>query len=333
MVNEDFIFDFISIIDSKSIGIDKGLIKESLRELFLSYSVLKKQNPEEFLSNNSSLIKLYFASMKLNGLSDKTIRNYRYHFDRFLKFVNKPLLKVSTDDIRLFLTDLVDKKHIKNSTLETEKSILKSLFSWLEVEEYILKSPAKRIKPTKVEKRLRKSMPLEDIELMRCSCVTSRERCVLELLFSTGVRLEELHKINIDDLNWQDNSIKVIGKGNKERVVYFSSKSKLYIKKYLEDRPISNSNALFITSKQPRNRLGNRSVQIELKNISSRAGIEYSVFPHLLRHSFATVGLNAGMSINVIHDLLGHERLDTTMIYAKTDTETAKYEYRKHLNQ
>lgn len=121
-------------------------------------------------------------------------------------------------------------------------------------------------------------MPLEDIELMRCSCVTSRERCILELLFSTGVRLEELHKINIDDLNWQDNSIKVIGKGNKERIVYFSPKSKLYMKKYLADRPDSTSNALFITSKQPRNRLGNRSVQTELKHISKRAGIDYSVF-------------------------------------------------------
>jgi len=333
MVGEDFIFDFIQIIESKRIGIDRGLIKESMRELLSQYSVSKKQEAETFVLNNTNLVGLYFSTMKLNGLSEKTMKNYKYHFDRFLAFVNKSILKVTTDDIRLFLTDLISKNHIKNSTLETEKSILKSLFSWLETEEYILKSPAKRIRPTKIERRLRKSMSLEDIELMRCACATSRERCIFELLFSTGVRLEELHEINITDLNWQENSIKVIGKGNKERIVYFSPKSKIYIKSYLKDRGISKSDALFITQRQPRNRLGNRSIQKELKTISAKAGIEYSVFPHLLRHSFATIGLNSGMDINVIHDLLGHQNLETTMIYAKTDMETIKYQYRKHLNQ
>lgn len=325
MVNEDFISDFIFVIRSRGIEINKYLIESSLQELLLSYSVLKKQNCGDFLMENSNLINLYFASMKLNGCSEKTMKNYKYHFDRFLKSVNKSLLEVSTSDIRLFLTELVDRTHIKNSTLETEKSILKSLFSWLEVEEYIPKNPTKRIKPTKIDKRIRSAMSLEDIEMMRCACATSRERCILELLFSTGIRLEELHGIDINDLNWQDNSIKVIGKGNKERIVYFSAKAKVYIKKYLTDRPKSNSNALFIASKSPRERLGNKSVQIEIKNISNRAGINYSVFPHLLRHSFATIGLNSGMNIDVIRDLLGHERLDTTMIYAKTSMETVNY--------
>ena len=276
---------------------------------------------------------IFFSNMKLNGFSEKTIKNYNYHIQRFLKFTNKSVLKMTTEDIRLFLTHIMNTYQIKNSTLETEKSILKSLFSWLELEEYILKSPAKKIRPTKVERRVRKAMSLEDIELLRCSCKTDRERCILELLFGTGIRLNELRQINVEDLNWQEKSITVVGKGNKERVVYFSPKTKVHIKKYLKVRPASNSNALIITSRNPRNRLGNRAIQMEIKRIAKRAGIEYSVFPHLFRHSFATIGLNSGVSINVLHDLLGHEGMDTTMNYAKTDLETIKHECRKYLNQ
>ena len=333
MVKEDFAFDFINLIESRSIGIDKGLIRNAIRDILLEYDVSRKNEPSGFETSNDNLLNMFFSNMKLNGFSAKTSKNYNYHIRRFIKFVNKSILKVTTEDIRTFLMYLVETYNIKNSTLETEKSILKSLFSWLETEEYILKSPAKKIKPTKVEKRVRKSMSLEDIEMMRCACITARERCILELLFSTGIRLDELHQINIDDFNWQDKSIRVIGKGNKERIVYFSPKTKVYVKQYLKERRASESNALLITSKYPRNRLGNKSIQNEIKKISNRAGIEYSVFPHLFRHSFATIGLNSGISINVLHDLLGHERLDTTMTYAKTDVETIKYEYRKHLNQ
>lgn len=333
MVNEDFIADFLSIIDAKSLGIDKALVRDSLRELLTQYSVSKKECADEFLTGNEDLVKLYFAAMKLNGLSEKTTRNYGYHIDRFLRFVNKPILKVSTDDIRLYLMDLVQKNHIKNSTLETEKSILKSLFSWFELEEYILKSPAKKIKPTKVDKRLRKSMSLEELELMRDACRTTRQRCMFELFYSTGMRLAELSGVDISHIDWQNQAIRVMGKGNKERIVLFTDKAKVYLKRYIAERGILETDALFVGQRRPHRRLGHKAIENEIKAIAKESGVAKNVFPHLLRHSFATQGLKSGMSLNALQSLLGHESMDTTLRYAQTDQETAQFEYRKHNNQ
>ena len=180
---------------------------------------------------------------------------------------------------------------------------------------------------------MRKSLDLEELELLRDACITPRERCIVEVFYSTGVRLDELSEIDIEDINWTDNSIKVIGKGNKERIVYFSAKAKVYLKKYIANRWRFKDGALFIGSKKPYARLGHRAIQREIDKIAKRAGLTKNVYPHLLRHTFATQGLRSGASINVIHDLLGHESLDTTLVYAQTDIETAAYEYRKHINQ
>lgn len=332
MITSDVIGHIIEKTQILMSGIDQSVLRNILEDVLNQYAIQVKPGYEPALDLQEK-IQAYFDSMRLDGLSEKTIKNYKYHLDRFAEYMQKPASQITTADLRKFLSNLVDTRHIKNSTLESEKSILKSFFSWLEEEEYILKNPAKKIKPTKIEKRIRKAITLEELELMRDSCVTARERCMLELFFSTGVRLDEMNRMNISDLNWVDNSIRVIGKGNKERIVYFSAKAKVYIRKYLAERGISNSDALFIATKLPKERLGHRSLENEIKGIAKRAGIDKSIYPHLLRHTFATTGLKSGMSINVIHDLLGHESLDTTLVYAQTDQETAQYEYKKHLNQ
>lgn len=292
--------------------------------------------PREGLSGTADIsdkIDMYTANRRLDGLSEITIKNSNYHLVRFANHVQKNVTNITTADIRSYLAYLMETKGLKTSSLESEKSIIKSFFTWLVDEEYITKNPAKRIRPSRIEKRLRKSLDLEEVELLRDACATSRERCMLEMFFSTGVRLDELSKINIADLNWTDNSIRVIGKGNKERIVYFSAKAKVYIRKYIADRPSCESDALFVGIRKPHARLGHRAIQREIDNITERAGLSKVVYPHLLRHTFATQSLRSGASINVIHDLLGHESLDTTLVYAQTDRETAAYEYRKHINQ
>ena len=332
MITDDAISRIIEKTSVQMSGIDQTALRVILEETLSCYTMQIKEGLEA-VSDLPDKIKSYIDSMRLDGLSEKTIQNYEYHLRRFAENIRKPVTRITTADLRKFLAELVETRHLKNSTLETEKSILKSFFAWLEDEEYVAKSPAKKIKPTKVEKRIRKSINLEELELLRDACTTTRERCMLEMFFSTGVRLDELASINIPDLNWADNSIRVIGKGNKERIVYFSAKAKVYIKKYLSERGIHEAEALFINSKKPHGRLGHRSIEKEIKNIASKAGFTKSIYPHLLRHSFATQGLKAGVSINVIHDLLGHESLDTTLVYAQTDRDTAAYEYKKHLNQ
>lgn len=331
LIRESIVERVVSELQKQMTGIDHAKLRIILGQELSKYKI-EQVRDEELSSDIRDKILLYTESRTLDGLSSLTIRNSNYRLNRFSSYVNKNVSTITTADIRKYLSFILETKKLKSSSMETEKSSLKAFFEWMVEEEYILKNPMSKIRPSKIEKRLRKSLDMEEIELMRDACSTTRERAIFELFFATGLRLDELSRIDVSDLNWGDNSIKVIGKGNKERIVYFSSKSKVYIKKYLLERGLWTTDALFITSKQPHNRMGHRSIQREVKGIAQKAGISKDVYPHLLRHTFATQGLRSGVSINVIHDLLGHDSLDTTLIYAQTDRDTAAYEYKKHLS-
>jgi integrase/recombinase XerD len=276
---------------------------------------------------------MFLATKKLDGLSDISIYNYGLHLRRFSQFITKNVADITTMDIRRYLAYLMQQYKLKNTSIETEKSVLKSFFNWMEDEEYILKSPARKIKPTKIEKRLRKALDDEELERLRDACKTPRQRALLEFLFSTGCRLSEVAGVDIAHVNWNECNLKVIGKGNKEREVQFSKKSKVYLKKYLSSRGDISNPALFITERKPYSRMGNRAVEREIAKIAEQAGMDKSVYPHLLRHTMATMGLRAGASLQTIQTLLGHDSPATTEIYAEISNETVKEEYRKHLIQ
>lgn len=315
--------------------VDGNVLRDIIESALYKYEIQPKTTALVVQSDMNEMIMLYLATKKLDGLSDKTLANYALHLRRFSNYFQKNVADVTAMDIRMFLADLVKYKNIKNSTLETEKSILKSFFVWLENEDYIVKSPTRKIKSTKVEKRVRKSLTAEELELMRDACKTNRQRALLEFTFSTGGRLSEITQINIQDINWNDRSVSVIGKGNKERTIYFSPKAKIYLQKYFNERksyPVIDD-ALFVSQKKPFGRLGNRAVEKEIGHIAEQAGFEKVVFPHLLRHTFATLGHKAGMPLNVLQELMGHSNPGTTQIYATLDMETVKAEYRKRIIQ
>jgi integrase/recombinase XerD len=332
MITDDVVSSIMEETEKKMAGIDQAALRRIIEDTMSSYDVQIKEGVGR-PSDLPEKIEAYLDCRGLDGLSQSTIDNYRYHLARFARFVQKRTTTITTADIRAYLAHLVETRKIKNTTLEGEKSILKSFFSWLEDEEYIKKSPARKIRPTRVEKRVRKSLTLEELELMRDACQTARERCMLELFYSSGMRLAELGSVNIDMLNWTDNSITVIGKGNKERVVYFSDKAKVYIKKYLAVRGSFEASALFIASKRPHARMGRRSIEQEIGRIAEHAGLDKHVFPHLLRHSFATQGSKSGMSLTTLQELMGHSKIETTLGYVDADHEAAAYEHRKYLNQ
>lgn len=271
-------------------------------------------------------LQMYLAVKKLDGLSMKTLKNYNYNLIIFGHYLRKPLATVNTTDIRMFLAQRCSK--MKATSVNGQITILKSFFGWLNDEEYIPKNPSKKIKQTKEPKRLRHPLSDEEIELLRQACISDREKALIEFLISTGCRLSEVVGINVDDINWYEMSLNVIGKGNKERKVYFNVKAKILIKKYLSSRKGENK-ALFIRNKSPFTRLGGRSIENEINRVAARTNIEKSVFPHLFRHSFATKNINAGMPLSIIQSLMGHESADTTLIYAEISDETVKHEYRK----
>lgn len=332
MITDDVVSSIISETQERMTGIDQAALRRVLEDALSCYDVHIKEGVGR-PSDLSEKIEAYLSCRALDGLSQATIANYRYHLARFARYIEKRVTTITTADIRAYLADLVETRKIKSTTLEGEKSILKSFFAWLEDEEYIKKSPARKIRPTRVEKRVRKSLTLEELELMRDACQTPRERCMLELFYSSGMRLAELGSVDMPMLDWSDNSIRVIGKGNKERIVRFSEKTKVYIKKYLAVRGSFEDPALFIRSKSPHTRMGRRSIEQEIGRIAERAGLDKHVFPHLLRHSFATQGSRSGMSITTIQELMGHSKIETTMGYVDTDQETAAYEHKKYLNQ
>jgi len=274
-------------------------------------------------------VDLFLAAKRLEGLSGLTLDGYQLELMIFSKYVQKPIEYISTADIRLFLGEF---PHLKNSSIAKKMSVLKSFFGWLTEEEIIHKDPTRKIKPTRKEQRIPKVLTIEELEMLREACKTERERALLETLYATGGRLSEIQQLNKDDINWQGMSALVVGKGDKEREVFFSFKAFYHLKKYLKVRK-DNEPALFVTERRPYRRISNRAIQREIKNIAFRAGIAKNVHPHTLRHTFATLTLNNGADISTIQSILGHSNPATTQVYATVSGEYKREQYKKCLVQ
>ncbi|MCY6958845.1 site-specific tyrosine recombinase/integron integrase [Clostridium brassicae] len=305
--------------------IDQLKVRTIAEEVLYKYDVLP-QETALVASDIEEKLAIYLASKKLDGLSSQTLKNYQYNLLKFADYLRKPLSSINSMDLRMFLTARC--KNMKQTSTNGQISILKSFFGWLHMEEYIPKNPAQKLKQTKEPKRLRHPLTEEEVELLRQACITEREQALLEFIYSTGCRLSEVVNINKNSINWHEMTLCVIGKGNKEREVCFSTKAKVLLKKYLLTRK-DNNPALFVTSKKPHSRLGGRSIQREIKKISLQAGFQKSVFPHLFRHSFATHKLNNGMPLHIVQYLMGHETPATTEIYSQVSKENVLHEYKK----
>lgn len=273
---------------------------------------------------------LYIKVKQLAGYSNSTLKHYRYLLDKLATFLNKPVGTITTNDLRMFL--ILNSEGKKPSTINSIIFYIKAFFAWLEGEELIPRNPARKLEITKVPKRLRKSLTIEELEKLRIACKDSRERALVEFLFATGARVSECVDCNIEDLNFSDNSLRVIGKGDKERVVCFGDKTKVYLNKYLDERHKDNDPALFVSQKFPYNRLSRRGIELIIHKIAERAGFNKNVYPHLLRHTMATLGFQNGANLVTIQHLLGHTDPATTQIYAENSLDNIKHEYRQNMN-
>ena len=268
---------------------------------------------------------LFLSVKKLEGLAVGSLKNYRDIIIDFSRYIFKPVNQIDTMDIRKYLAT----KHesVKASTLNSKLSKLRGFFDWLYNEGYIENNPAKNVAPIKTEKRERKGLTLEQMELLRASCKTKREKAIVEFLYTTGCRVSEVTEVDISDLDFNEMSLYVVGKGNKERKVYFNERAKVILKDYLASRS-DDCTALFVTSRAPSS-LGRNSILREISKVGKRMSPQIRVYPHLLRHTFATHAINAGIPIEVVQMLLGHESPATTAIYAKVSNSKIKQEYSK----
>ena len=302
-------------------------VERILVELLQDYTVVKNETSLT-ISDIPEKITMYLQAKKLEGIAASTLQNYFYFLRKLSEHTHKQVRDITLNDLRMFL--YVECEGIKPSTANTKVAYLQSFFKWMVDEEIIDKDPSRKLTQVRLPKRLRNSLTIEEIEKLRLACIDTRERALLELLFSTGCRLSEVVGINVEDLNYQELSIRVIGKGNKERIVYFNTKAKVHIENYIKERP-GYSEALFVTSKKPYKRVGCRGIQLIINKIATRAGFDKSVFPHLFRHSMATLTLQNGASIITIQKLLGHSNVTTTEKYAQANMENVKFEYKQSM--
>ena len=308
---------------------DGPVTDETINAILKDYSIQRETEGEK--RDLQKRIWQYLSARRIDGLSSRTLKSYKSNLEMFAEKVTKPTAKITTDDIRAYITYLGQERHLADTTLQTHINSLRAFFGWLRVEEKIRKNPMNKIHSLKIDKKnARKALNAEEMERLRDACKDYREKALVEFLVSTRCRLSEIAGLKFSDLNFTDRSVIVHGKGDKDRVVYFSDKASFLIREYQKTR--KGGEGLFVSSKTSYQALKPRGIQRILQSISERAGITDRVHPHLLRHTFATRAINSGMEVSALQKLLGHEDLATTQIYAKMSREVIQHQYNKYVN-
>lgn len=274
-------------------------------------------------------IQLFLAAKRVEGCSEKTIRYYDSTLRNVLKTINKDVLQITTDDLRLYLDNYQSNRSAGKTTIDNIRRILSSFFSWLEDEDYIMKSPVRRIHKVKTCKTVKETYSDEALEIMRDQCESVRDLALIDLLASTGMRVGELVLLNRDDIDFTNRECVVLGKGNKQRKVYFDARAKIHLQNYLNGRADDNP-ALFVSLQQPHNRLQIRGIEIRLHELGEKLNL-CRIHPHKFRRTLATMAIDKGMPIEQVQQLLGHQNVDTTLQYAMVNQANVKQSHRKYI--
>ena len=292
--------------------------------------LLKNLQESETISSeitNYDYLEMFIAAKKIEGCSDRTVLYYRTTVEHLLKSIDTPIRKITTDEIRGYLAKYQENGRCGKTTVDNIRRNISSFFSWLEEEDYILKSPMKRIHKIKTTQSVKETISDELIERLRDACSCKRDLAMVDLLYSTGIRVGELVRLNIDDISFEERECVVFGKGDKERRVYFDAKAKLHLQDYLEERDDDNP-ALFVSQDKPYHRLGANSIEFMCRKLGREIGVE-NCHPHRFRRTGATFALRSGMPIEKVSFLLGHEAVSTTQIYLDINEEEMKQAHKK----
>ncbi len=272
---------------------------------------------------------MFIHAKQVEGLSERTISYYRSSVTHMLHAIDTPVRKITTDQLRAYLAAYQKINNCGKSTVDNIRRNISSFFSWLEEEDHILKSPVRRIHKIKSKTAVKEIISDEDIERLRDSCEVARDAAIIDMLYSTGMRVGELVRLNIRDVDFEERECVVHGKGDKERKVYFDARTKLHLQKYLAARKDGNP-ALFVTLDAPHDRLKISGVEIRLRELGRRLGLR-SIHPHKFRRSMATRAIDKGMPIEQVQKILGHSQIDTTMHYAIVNQNNVKAAHRKYM--
>lgn len=324
--------DLIMMLD-KHVDVDTLRKIEPQLELILSNYEIEDRKTEiiPYGSDIPETVEIYMVTKKISGLSDKSLYLYGVVLTDFFRTVQKKPEKVSANDIRVYLY-LYQKNHkISNRTLDCRRTIICGYFNWMAAEEYICKNPAINIPPIKYERKHKKAMTQLDLEKVRSACRTKREKAIVEMLYSTGCRVTELERLNISDVNFETKEVFLFGKGDKHRTSYLNAKAEVALKDYLNERNDKNP-SLFVYDREPHGRLKKSGIELIVKKILERTSdVSTHVTPHVFRHTTATTALDRGMNIVDVSKLLGHQKVETTMEYITTNSESVKNDHHNYI--
>lgn len=308
-----------------NVGVKK--LQEVLEHTLFYYEVTASTAERE--DDSDELVSAFLSAKRIEGCSEKTLKYYQTTIEAMCSTVGKSLRRITTEDLRSYLTEYQKRKNLSRVTVDNVRRILSSLFSWLEDEDYILKSPVRRIHKVKTASNIKETYTDESLELMRDGCTELRDLAMIDMLASTGMRVGEMILLNRDDINFADRECVVFGKGDKERVVYFDARTKIHLQNYLESRT-DNSPALFVSLRAPHKRLKIGGVEVRLRELGQKLGIQ-KVHPHKFRRTLATMAIDKGMPIEQLQRLLGHSKIDTTLQYAMVKQSNVKLAHKKYI--
>ena len=302
-------------------------LQEALVYTLFKYEVTKSEKEKELSEQN--LVELFLAAKRIEGCSEKSLKYYESTIMALLGDLKKDVKYIVTDDIRTYLTEYQARKQSSRVTIDNIRRILSSFFSWLEDEDYILKSPVRRIHKVKTGTNIKETYSDEALEVMRDSCTEIRDLAMIDMLASTGMRVGEMVLLNREDINFNERECVVFGKGDKERIVYFDARTKIHLQNYLQNRTDDNP-ALFVSLQAPYNRMKIGGIEVRLRKLGNRLGLA-KVHPHKFRRTLATMAIDKGMPIEQLQQLLGHKRIDTTLQYAMVKQSNVKIAHRKYI--
>lgn len=300
---------------------------KKLQETLLKHLAENEAKTEEI--PNVEYLKMFIDAKQIEGCSERTLQYYRVTIEHMLGSIETPIRKITTDEIRGYLVDYQKVNNCSKVTVDNVRRNMSSFFSWLEEEDYILKSPMRRIHKIKTKQPVKETITDEMIEKLRDNCTCVRDLAMIDLLYSTGIRVGELVGLNISDIDFEERECIVFGKGDKERRVYFDAKAKLHLQEYIESRTDDNP-ALFVTLDAPHARLKISGVEIRVRELGRKLNID-KIQPHKFRRTMATRAIDKGMPIEQVQKILGHSQIDTTMQYAIVNQNNVKVSHRRYI--
>jgi len=331
---ENFANEFVSKLDGKISDEALRTVLQELQVFTSNYDISQREtHVVPYQSNVPDCYRVYMVAKKIEGMSPESMKTYNFYLTDFFEHINRPFEQVTTNDIRIYLYETQKRTGISNRTLDGKRLVINTFMDWCWKEGYIPNNPCASIKPIKFEEKPREPLSNMELEIVRDACENYRDKAMIELFYSTGCRLSEMVNLKISDIDFTSKEVHLFGKGSKHRTSYLNAKAEYMLKKYFElERPKDSiSDSVFVIFRKPYNRMQKGSIYARVKAIQKRSGIERSLFPHLLRHTMATDALNRGMNVAEVKEILGHEKLDTTMIYAKISHDSVKFNHKRYI--